>query len=132
MDYALETDLAAQDYIALLNASGLGARRPVGDAGRIARMLRATTLLVTARQDGRLIGAARALTDHAWCCYLADLAVVREWQGKGIGRTLIEEVRRHAGEESLCLLLAAPDATGFYERIGMERPPGAFVFPRRR
>jgi hypothetical protein len=33
------------------------------------------TVMVTARLDGLLLGALSAITDFAYCAYLADLAV---------------------------------------------------------
>jgi GNAT superfamily N-acetyltransferase len=132
--YRRSPELDAKMFIDLLARSGLAARRPVDDLERIERMLRGANLIVTAWDAAavRLVGVARAVTDFAYCCYLSELAVDREWQGRGVGRRLIEEVRAHAGDESMCLLLATPDASGFYDRIGMPREERAFMFPRRR
>ena len=57
---------------------------------RIERMLAHANLIITARQDGRLVGFARSLTDFCFCCYLSDLAVDKACQGQGIGRALTE------------------------------------------
>ncbi|HVZ09154.1 GNAT family N-acetyltransferase [Rhodopila sp.] len=131
--YAQEPALSADEFIAVLQASGLAERRPVADRPRIERMLAHATLIVTARDEsGRLVGVSRALTDHAYCCYLSDLAVDRACQGQGIGRRLIAETRRLAGPETMCLLLSAPDAMPFYRAIGMPQPDNAFMFKRER
>ncbi len=60
-------------------------------------MLAHANLILTARQDGRLVGFARSLTDFCFCCYLSDLAVDKACQGQGIGKRLIEETRVQAG-----------------------------------
>ena len=71
-------------------------------------------LILTARQDGRLVGFARSLTDFCFCCYLSDLAVDKACQGQGIGKRLIEETRVQAGGEfTTTLLLSAPTAMTF-------------------
>ncbi|MEE4417552.1 GNAT family N-acetyltransferase, partial [Klebsiella pneumoniae] len=80
-----------------------------------ARMIANANLIVTARKAHQLVGVSRALTDFAYCCYLSDLAVDRQYQGHGIGKRLIAETRRFAGPESMCLLLSAPDSIGFYK-----------------
>lgn len=130
--YAREQDLSVEAFRLLLVDSGLGARRLIDDADRLDRMVRHSNLIITARIDGELVGVSRALSDFAHCCYLADLAVVESAKGKGIGQQLIAEIRRHAGPESMCLLLAAPNAESFYDHIGMPRSERAFMYPRER
>jgi ribosomal protein S18 acetylase RimI-like enzyme len=130
--YAREQDLAADEFIDVLLRSGLSERRPVGDRGRIERMLAHSNLIVTARDAGRLVGVSRALTDFAYCCYLSDLAVDKSCQRSGIGRRLIEETRRAAGPQASCILLSAPGALGFYRAIEMPQADNAFIFQRER
>ena len=128
--YAREDDLGATEFIQVLRRSGLAERRPVDDAARIATMLAHANLIVTAREAGRLVGVSRALSDFSYCCYLSDLAVDRACQRRGIGRALIEETRREAGPNSMCLLISAPDAMAFYRAIGMPQSASAFLYPR--
>ncbi|MER2265548.1 GNAT family N-acetyltransferase [Methylobacterium oxalidis] len=130
--YGIEPALSAAEFRRVLAASGLDARRP-GDAARLARMLRGANLIVTARAlvpERTLVGVARALTDFAWCAYVSDLAVDRNFQGRGVGRRLLEVVRETAGPEVAVMLTAAPGADAFYERIGMPRLTNAFRFDR--
>lgn len=128
--YAVERPLESDEFINVLRLSGLGDRRPIDDRNRIDRMLSNSNLAVTARDGRRLVGVSRALTDFAYCCYLSDLAVDKAYQGKGIGRKLIEETRAAAGPQSMCLLLSAPDSMEFYRAIGMPQPDNAFLFKR--
>jgi hypothetical protein len=37
-------------------------------------------LVVTARDEGKLVGVARSLTDFLYVCYLSDLAVDATYQ----------------------------------------------------
>jgi ribosomal protein S18 acetylase RimI-like enzyme len=130
--YVRERTLDATEFIDVLQRSGLSERRPVDDRDRIERMLANANLIITARDAGRLIGVSRALTDYAYCCYLSDLAVDRQYQRSGIGLRLIYETRRAAGPEAACILLSAPGALGFYRAIGMPQSDRAFVFERER
>lgn len=132
VDYAVESALAAEEFVDVLERSGLAARRPVGEPERIQRMLRHANLIVTARDAGRLIGVARSLADFAFCCYLSDLAVDRAWQGRGVGRALIDKTRAAAGPDSMVLLLSAPGAMTYYPHIGMPKADNAFLYPRPR
>ncbi|VIO72573.1 hypothetical protein CI1B_42180 [Bradyrhizobium ivorense] len=132
ISYSREPSIGVDEFIDVLRQSGLGERRPIADSDRIGRMIANANLIVTARKDGKLVGVSRALTDFCFCCYLSDLAVDRAYQGHGIGKRLIEETRRHAGPESMCLLLSAPGATSFYKSIGMPQADNAFLYKRER
>jgi ribosomal protein S18 acetylase RimI-like enzyme len=127
--YAREDDLGADEYIDIVKKSGLN--RPIEDRGRIEGMLAHANLIVTARQDGRLVGFARSLTDFCFCCYLSDLAVDKACQGQGIGKRLIEETRVHAGGPlTTTLLLSARTATTFYQGIKMPQADNCFLYRR--
>lgn len=129
--YAREDHLGADEYIDVVQKSGLN--RPITDRGRIERMLAHANLIVTARQEGRLVGFARSLTDFCYCCYLSDLAVDKACQGQGIGKRLIAETRAQAGGPlTTTLLLSAPTAIGFYEGIAMPRADNCFLQRRER
>lgn len=130
--YALEPELSAEEFRAILIASTLGARRPVDDPGRLDRMLRQADLIVTARDGRRLVGIARAITDFSYCCYLSDLAVDVAYQHQGIGKHLIAETHAAAGELTSLILVAAPAAEAYYPRIGMQQRPSCWILPKKR
>jgi predicted N-acetyltransferase YhbS len=116
----------------ILERSGLAARRPVGEPERLAKMLRAYNLVVTAWADALLVGVATLWTDYAFTAYLADLAVDQSWQKRGVGRRLVELSRETVGPEVTLLLLAAPAAADYYPKIGMERFTDCFLLRRSR
>ena len=127
--YAREDFLAADEYIDVVRKSGLN--RPVDDRSRVERLLAHSNLFVTARQDGKLVGFARSLTDFCFCCYLSDLAVDKACQGQGIGKRLIEETRTVAGGAlTTTLLLSAPTAMSFYQGIKMPQADNCFLYRR--
>jgi GNAT superfamily N-acetyltransferase len=132
VDYALEPELSAEAFIAVLESSGLAERRPVGEPTRIETMLRHADIIVTARVGGRLVGVSRAITDFGFCCYLSDLAVERALQRRGIGKALIERTWDAAGRQTTLILLAAPAAAAYYPHIGMTRHDACFTYPRER
>jgi predicted N-acetyltransferase YhbS len=130
--YALEPDLSATAFRDVLVASTLGERRPVGDLARLERMLRQADIIVTARDDGRLVGVSRAISDFAYCCYLSDLAVDVAYQRQGIGKRLIDETRKAAGDDATVILVAAPAAETYYPKIGMTPIASGWMIPRTR
>jgi GNAT superfamily N-acetyltransferase len=128
--YALEPELTAAEFRAVLIASSLGERRPVDEPARLEKMLRHADVIVTARDAARLVGVSRAITDFAYCCYLSDLAVDVAYQHQGIGKRLVAETRRAAGERSNLMLIAAPAAAGYYSKIGMKQVDSCWLIPR--
>lgn len=128
--YQLEPDLSTAEFIAVLVKSTLGERRPVDDPARIEGMLRQADVIVTARLNGQLVGVSRALTDFQFCTYLSDLAVDAAHQRQGIGRRLIEETHFAAGQQTMLILIAAPNAASYYPHIGMTPHPSCWVIPR--
>ncbi len=128
--YAIEYKPGADEVAEVFRRSGI--RRPVDDAPRIARMIEHANLIVTARDGGRLVGIARALTDFSFCCYLSDLAVDRDCQRSGIGAELVRRVQEAIGEQAMLLLLAAPEAMDYYPGIGFQPVENGWIIPRPR
>jgi predicted N-acetyltransferase YhbS len=114
----------------ILERSGLAARRPVGEPERLARMLQAYNLVLTAWDDELLVGIATCWTDYAHSAYLADLAVAADRQHSGIGRELVFRAREAVGPQVTLILLSAPAAVEYYPKIGMERFTDCFIFRR--
>lgn len=129
--YAVEERLTAAEFLDVLRRSTLAERRPVNEPDRIAKMVAHANLFVTARDGGKLVGVARALTDFTYCCYVSDLAVDKDYQRQGVGRALLAKTREAVGD-SMVLLLSAPQSMTYYPHIGMPKAENAFIFPRRR
>lgn len=86
LTYQIEEKLTVEEFIEVLVNSTLGERRPIHDFERINQMLQYANLIATAREEGKLVGVARALTDFAFCTYLSDLAVDERYQNKELER----------------------------------------------
>ncbi len=129
IEYKINSPLQTDEIIELYENCGLP--RPTDDKERIAEMFANSNLVISAWSDGKIIGVSRALTDFVWSCYLADLAVRKEFQKAGIGRKLVELTREQVGEKSMILLLSVPDALEYYPKIGMEKVENGFILNRR-
>jgi GNAT superfamily N-acetyltransferase len=129
--YALEPDLTAEEFVAVLNRSTLAERRPVDEPETVRGMLRHADVVVTARVGGTLVGIARAISDFSYCTYLSDLAVDRAHQRRGIGRELIRRTHEGAGLATTLILLAAPAARTYYPHVGMAAHNSCWIIPRK-
>jgi len=130
--YSVEPELSPEEFVEVLHRSGLAERRPVENPVRVQRMVKNANLIVTARENGKLIGVARSVTDFSYCCYLSDLAVDRGYQRQGIGKELMRRTQEAAGEECMMLLLSAPAAMDYYPHVGFEKVENAFMVRRKR
>jgi predicted N-acetyltransferase YhbS len=131
VDFTLEPDLTADQFIDVLERSTLAERRPVGDRLTIEKMLANADIVITARDGGKLVGVARAITDFAYCTYLSDLAVDQAYQRQGLGRELIRRTHEAAGVHTTLILLAAPQAQTYYPHIGMTQHDSCWIIPSR-
>ncbi len=125
--YSADRPLNSEEFVDVLRRSTLAQRRPVDDLARIQSMIEGADLIVTAFDDQLLVGVSRAISDFAYCTYLSDLAVDQAYQGRGIGRQLVELTHQHAGRGTNLILLAAPAATSYYPHIGMEQHNSCWV-----
>jgi len=126
IEYKIESNLSVEEFVDVLNDSSLGERRPVADILRIQKMIDNANLIVTARDNGSLIGVSRSVSDFSYCTYLSDLAVIKQYQKMGIGKELIRQTKLAGGEAKL-ILLSAPAAVDYYPRIGMKSHPHCFM-----
>jgi GNAT superfamily N-acetyltransferase len=70
-------------------------------------------------EESRQIGFARVVTDGATFAYLADVFVLPEHRGAGLGKWVIECVRSHPDLQGLRRwLLGTRDAHGLYRQFG--------------
>ncbi|WP_250500774.1 GNAT family N-acetyltransferase [Caballeronia sp. GAWG1-5s-s] len=70
-------------------------------------------------EGARQIGYARMITDTATFAYLADVFVLPERQGAGLGKWMIECVMAHPDLQGLRrMMLVTSDAHGLYEHFG--------------
>jgi GNAT superfamily N-acetyltransferase len=127
ISYATNIPLDLDAVIELYVASTLGERRPVTDRDVMAAMLQHADLTISAWDRDRLVGIARSLTDFAYCCYLADLAVHADYQRQGIGLGLIRRTRTALGPNAFLTLLSAPAAEAYYPRIGLSPHHSAWI-----
>jgi predicted N-acetyltransferase YhbS len=128
--YKVNTTVTAEDVSNVFKASGI--KRPSDDLSRIQRMIDNADITLTAWDNEKLVGIARAITDYSYCCYLSDLAVDKEYQNKGIGKELVRLLQEQLGEEVALLLLASPVAMEYYPRIGFEKVDNGFKIARKR
>ena len=112
-----------EEYLSLRRSVGWG----LPDLRAVGPSLRNSHYCVCARERGRIVGMARIIGDGGMVYYIQDVIVEPSYQGRGIGKRLMdrimEYIRRHAVEHTIVGLMAARGKEEFYERYGFMRRP---------
>lgn len=79
-----------------------------------------SSYVVTARQDGALVGLARVISDGASICYLQDVLVRPTHRRIGVGRRLVLAALQPYAQVRQKVLLTddEPGQRAFYESLG--------------
>ena len=125
-----ELSISALQFTQLLKTSTLGERRPIDDHECLEGMVNNSNLIVSAWAGNVLIGISRCITDFHYCCYLSDLAVDQAYQGAGIGKALQVKTQSQLGPKCKLILIAAPAANSYYQKIGFNNNPRCWVLNR--
>jgi len=108
---------AVHDYLANESYWARGRPRDV-----VERLVHEASRIVGLYDGERQIGFARAFTDGAAAVYLADVYVLAEHRGRGLGLELVREMIGGSPWPHLKWLLHTKDAHGLYRKLGFAAP----------
>jgi ribosomal protein S18 acetylase RimI-like enzyme len=87
-----------------------------------ARLVREAARVVGLYDNGRQIGFTRTVSDGASLAYLADVYVLPEYRGRGLGIELVRESVESGPYKDARWLLHTSDAHALYEKFGFRKP----------
>ena len=70
--------------------------------------------------DKTLIGVGRALADGMDCSYICDVAIHPEYQGKGIGKDIVNKLIELSKGHNKIILYSIPGKEQFYSKLGFD------------
>ena len=118
-----EERLTPEVYIDFLKRTNLGSQYPKERFKEsIEKLVKNVSISLVARDGEKIVGVLFGLTDFAYWLYVTDLGVDREYEGQGIGRSLMKRAHELAGGEKdiAVYLIANENAIPFYEKLGMK------------
>ncbi len=77
--------------------------------------------------QGHMVGFARALSDGVALAYLADVYVLENHRGRGLGRALLQEMIEDGPGKEFRWLLHTADAHGLYRQFGFTAPDATIM-----
>lgn len=120
-----EKQLTAEQFIFLFNS--VGWTPPMKE--QTAKALSNTLCTFSIYDDGKLIGMGRLMGDCAMSYYIKDVAVLPEYQNKGVGKKLMEHMMAYVkkqlppGWKVSIELISTKGNEGFYRKLGFEERP---------
>lgn len=120
-----ENTLTADEYLEMERLMG----DPLTTKEQAERAIANQLFSVVAMKDNQIIGIARLIGDASIYWYINDVWVLPEYQGKGIGSSMVKRIIQYVKENgipgtsvSLCLM-SAKGKEGFYEKLGFFKRP---------
>jgi GNAT superfamily N-acetyltransferase len=88
----------------------------------VERLIRDASRVVGLYDGERQIGFCRAFTDGVAIVYLADVYVLPEYRGRGLGEELVREMVENGPYASLKWILHTEDMHPLYRKFGFAEP----------
>lgn len=110
----IEADQLRQLYLANDWSSG---RQPTA----LHRALENSHTVISAWDEGLLVGVGNALSDGFLVVYYPHLLVHPDYQGQGIGKQIMDRLLQRYEGLHMQMLVAEADAMPFYEKCGFTR-----------
>ena len=121
----LENVLTVKDYQKLRTSVGWSEL----PEQQIETALRNSLFTIAVKYQEQIVAMGRIVGDGCYICYVQDLVVLREYQGKGIGKCIIERLVSYVKEQGIpdtnitLGLFAATGKEGFYQKQGFHIRP---------
>jgi ribosomal protein S18 acetylase RimI-like enzyme len=133
--FSTERDIDLYDLEELCDAVGWS-RRPLR---KVRKAIQHSFLVVSMWEvqgnRRRLIGFSRATSDHAFNATIWDVVVHPDFQGRGLGKALMQQLIKKLRSEDISnvTLFADPHVVEFYKQLGFMPDPegikGMFWYP---
>ena len=125
MNIKIENSISVDEFLELIESVGwkLYSRKQVEKA------LKNSMYVVKVLVDNKLAGMGRVVGDYSIVCMLSDICVIPEYQGKGIGKLIVNKLRELIidnvldGEKMQIELTPTAGNEIFYQKCGFKYNP---------
>jgi GNAT superfamily N-acetyltransferase len=97
----------------------------------VERAIRGSARVVGLYRGREQLGFARAVSDGAIIAYLADVYVLSDWRGRGLGVELVREILDTDFGPNVRWLLHTADAQGMYAKLGFSSEASTYPLMQR-
>ena len=124
-DIKIYHEMSNADFLEVIESVGFKSYKEE----QVTKALKNTMYMVKVEVDGKLAGIGRVVGDYSIVCMLSDVCVKPEFQGKGIGLKIVNELKRliedgvKKGEKMQIELTPTAGNEEFYKRAGFKYKP---------
>lgn len=125
MEIKLSNQITVDEFLEMVKSVGW----KTYTRDQVEKALKNTMYMVKATVDGKLAGIGRVIGDYSIVCMLSDICVKPEFQGKGIGLKITQELKNQIeqnvaeGEKMQIELTPTAGNEAFYEKAGFKYKP---------
>ena len=125
MDIKLEYIISIDEFLEVIESVGF----KTYSNEQVNKALNNTMYMVKVTVDGKLAGIGRVVGDYSIVCMLSDICVKPEFQRKGIGLKIVNELKRliengvKEGEKMQIELTPTAGNEEFYKKAGFKYKP---------
>ena len=123
MEIRLTRTAPVKDLISLYRDAGWWEDAYDASPGFLEKIPKDSALFAGAFLNKKMIGMGRALSDLSSDAYIQDIAVLKSYQGRGIGKMIVQALITELKARGVDWigLIAEPGTKRFYEKLGFAR-----------
>ncbi len=129
IEFELNPDLNIVDWekvSELFQLVNWGIRSPK----EIESSFRKSSVTCFVKNENEIIGFGRTVDDGKYYALLVDIVIHPDYQSKGIGKKVVDEILKQLNGYNFITLTAAPNKDEFYKKLGWKKQKSAYIFPR--
>jgi len=134
MNISYRTDLPSKDeYFKLFQTTGWN-QTDLWSSDMLFEAIKNSWHIVTLYDDEKLVASGRLVSDGFIQCFICEMIVMPEYQGKGLSKKIMNELLDHCKNNGIrwVQLACAKGKKGFYEKFGFQQrvvdAPGMNLF----
>ena len=125
MDIKIYHEMTEKEFLEVIESVGF----KTYSNNQVKKALKNTMYMVKVEVDGKLAGIGRVVGDYSILCCLSNICVKPEFQKKGIGSLIVNELKKmiddgvKEGEKMQIELTPTAGNEGFYQKAGFKYKP---------
>ena len=129
IQFEVNPDLTSIDWLRISELFQL-VNWGIRDPKEIESAFRKSSFTCFIKEENDIIGFGRTVDDGKYYALLVDVVIHPNYQSKGIGKTLVHELKNSLIGYEFITLTAAPNKEEFYHKIGWKKQKSSFIFPK--
>jgi len=116
----------------LYRSAGWWGRDMPDNHSLVKQIIKGSHCFMIAKEDDKIVGMGRAISDRASDSYIQDLTVISSYRGKGIGAEILKRLVSRLESDGIKWigLIAEGNSDDFYSNFGFKKMPDSIPMLR--